>query len=84
MKDKSSRDACRDGNDSAPPPIRENAKGKDHQDGQYSDFGNDQSHETPLLAKHSPLPPPEYVPLATHIPARSLATIKLTHDPRPK
>jgi hypothetical protein len=48
MKDKSSRDACRDGKDSAPPPIRENAKGKYHQDSQYGDFGNDQSHGTPL------------------------------------
>jgi hypothetical protein len=38
----------------------------------------------PFLAKHSPLPPPEYVPLATHIPARNLATIKLTHYPRPE
>ncbi|WP_154073591.1 hypothetical protein [Bradyrhizobium erythrophlei] len=48
MKDKSGCDACRDGNDSTPPPIRENAKGKYHQDSQYGDFGNDQSHGTLL------------------------------------
>ena len=48
MKDKSRRDARRNGKDSAPPPIRENAQGKYHQDSQYGDFGNDRSHETPL------------------------------------
>jgi len=31
MKDKSSGDACRNGNDSAPQPIRKNAKAKYHQ-----------------------------------------------------
>jgi len=31
VKDKSSGDACPDGNDSAPSPIREDAKGKCHQ-----------------------------------------------------
>jgi hypothetical protein len=31
VKDKSSGDACRDGNDSAASPIRKNAKGKYHQ-----------------------------------------------------
>jgi hypothetical protein len=47
MKDRGSDDACRDGNDCTPPPIRENAKGKYHQASQYSDF--DPSHG-PLLA----------------------------------
>ena len=69
MKNKSSRDAGRDGNDSAPPPIRENAKGKYHQDGQYSDFGYDQSHGAALSSRSIRLcHRPEYVPLATHIP----------------
>jgi hypothetical protein len=45
MKDESSDDACRNGEDSAPPPIRENAKGKYHQASQYSDFDKDRSHE---------------------------------------
>ncbi|MEA2895108.1 MAG: hypothetical protein QOJ84_723 [Bradyrhizobium sp.] len=31
MKDKSSGDACRNGNDSAPQPVRKNAKGKNRQ-----------------------------------------------------
>jgi hypothetical protein len=31
MKDKSSDDACPDGNDPAPPPIRNTTKGKYHQ-----------------------------------------------------
>ena len=44
MKDKSGCDTCRDGDDSTPPPIRENAQGKHHQDSQYDDLGNDQSH----------------------------------------
>jgi hypothetical protein len=77
MKDKSRRDACPDGKDSAPPLIRENTKGKDHQDSQYKDFGDHRSHETLLITT-------QYVPLATHIPARNLATIKLTHYPRPE
>jgi len=49
MKDRGSDDACRDGNDCTPPPIRENAKGKYHQASQYSDFDQDPSHG-PLLA----------------------------------
>jgi hypothetical protein len=48
MKDKSSDDACRNGKDSAPPPIGENAKGKYHQASQYSDFDKDRSHGPPL------------------------------------
>jgi hypothetical protein len=48
MKDKSSRDAGRDGNDAASPPVGENAKGKYHQDSQYRDFDQDQSHGPPF------------------------------------
>jgi len=44
VKDKSSGDACPDGNDSAPSPIREDAKGKCHQASQYSDFDKVRSH----------------------------------------
>jgi hypothetical protein len=49
MKDKSSGDAGRDGNDSAPQPIRKNAKGKYRQAGQQSDFDGDQSHRLTAL-----------------------------------
>jgi hypothetical protein len=48
MKDKSSGDACRNGKDSAPAPVRKNTKGKDHQASQYRDFEKDRSH--PLTA----------------------------------
>jgi hypothetical protein len=51
MKDHSSDDACRNGNDSAAPPIRKNAKGKDHQASEDGDFDQDPSHGLPLLAK---------------------------------
>jgi hypothetical protein len=51
MKDKSSRDACRNGNDSALQPVRKNAKGKYRQDSQYSDFDQDQSHGPPVPCK---------------------------------
>lgn len=44
MKDHSSEDACRNGNDSASPPIRKNAKGKDQQANQDGDFDKDRSH----------------------------------------
>jgi hypothetical protein len=44
MKDNGSGDACRNGKDSAPSPIRENAKGKYQQASQYSDFDQDRSH----------------------------------------
>jgi hypothetical protein len=50
VKDKSSGDACPDGNDSAPAPIRENAKGKYHQASQYSDFDKDRSHRLSALS----------------------------------
>jgi hypothetical protein len=84
MKDKSRRDARRNGKDSAPPPIRENAKGKYHQDSQYGDFGNDRSHETPLPCEAFGSSTPQYVPLATLIPAENLTAFKLTHYPRPE
>ena len=48
MKDESRDDACRNGKDSAPAPIRENAKGKYYQASQYSDFDKDRSHRMPL------------------------------------
>jgi hypothetical protein len=83
MKDKSRRDARRDGKDSAPPPIRENAKGKYHQDSQYRDFGNDRSHETPLPCEAF-VPSPEYVPLATHIPAPEPLHNQTALHPRPE
>jgi hypothetical protein len=51
MKDKSSDDACRNGKDSAPPPIRENAKGNYYQASQYSDFDKDRSHGLPILCE---------------------------------
>jgi hypothetical protein len=44
MKNKSSGNACRNGDESAPQPIRKNAKGKNHQASQQNDFDKDQSH----------------------------------------
>jgi hypothetical protein len=44
MKDEGSRNACRYGNDSAPAPVRENAKGEYYQGSQYCDFDKDRSH----------------------------------------
>jgi hypothetical protein len=41
MKDNSSGDAGRNGDDSAPSPIREDAKGEYHEAGQYGDFDQD-------------------------------------------
>ena len=38
MKDKSRHHACPNGNDCASPPIRNNAKGEDHQRGQQGNF----------------------------------------------
>ena len=48
MKDESSDDACRNGKDAAPAPIRENAKGKYHEASQYGDFEKDRGHGLPL------------------------------------
>jgi hypothetical protein len=44
MKDQGSHHARRNGNETAPSPVRENAKGKHHQDGQYCDFDKDRNH----------------------------------------
>jgi hypothetical protein len=44
MKNKSSGNACRNGDESAPQPIRKNAKGKYHQASEQSDFDKVQSH----------------------------------------
>ena len=44
MKDHSRDDAGRNGNDSARPPIRQNAKAKYAQASRKSDFDRDQSH----------------------------------------
>jgi hypothetical protein len=44
MQDDSSCDACRNGNDAAPPPIGKNAERKYRQARQYSDLDGDQSH----------------------------------------
>jgi hypothetical protein len=48
MKDKSSDDACRNGNDSAPQPIRKNAKAKYRHASPKSDFDKDRSHSPRL------------------------------------
>jgi hypothetical protein len=50
MKDNGSGDARRNGKDSAPSPIRENAKGKYQQASQYSDFDQDRSHRLIALS----------------------------------
>ena len=34
MQDESSSDACRNRDDATPPPVRQNAEGKDHEAGQ--------------------------------------------------
>jgi len=59
MKDKRSDDACRNGKDSTPQPVRKNAKGKYHQGRQQSDFDKDQSHRLTVLGawRFSPLGP---------------------------
>jgi hypothetical protein len=49
MKDESSGDACRNGKDSAPAPVRKNTEGKDHQASQYRDFEKDRSHRLTVL-----------------------------------
>ncbi|MGA7996931.1 MAG: hypothetical protein WCA28_18785 [Bradyrhizobium sp.] len=78
MKDESSRDACRNGNDATPPAVRKNAKGKHHQDGQYRNLDEGQSHEPTLPCETFSN---EYAPRAAHFPARDQATIKLTKWP---
>jgi hypothetical protein len=44
MKNNRSDDACRNGKDCAPSPIRENAKGKYQKANQDGDFEKDRSH----------------------------------------
>jgi hypothetical protein len=51
MKDHGGDDACRNGKDSAPSPVRENAKRDYHQDGQYRKFGKDPGHGSPFLTR---------------------------------
>jgi len=53
MKDKSRHHACPHGNDWAYPPIRNNAKGEDHQRGQQGNFdkGFHRQKHAPALAR---------------------------------
>jgi hypothetical protein len=44
MEDHGGRDARGNGNESAPAPIRENAKGQHCQAGQYRNLDEDRSH----------------------------------------
>ena len=44
MKDDGRDDACRNGKDAAPSPVRENPKGNYHQDSQYREFDKDPGH----------------------------------------
>jgi hypothetical protein len=50
MKDQGSGDAGRDGKDSAPSPVRENAQGQYQQARQYRDFDQDRSHRLTALS----------------------------------
>jgi hypothetical protein len=76
MKDKGSRDACRNGNDSAPSPIRKNAESEYNKESQYDDFDKGQRHRAaPSLRR---------MRLCYHRmwagPARNSGTVKLTLD----
>jgi len=51
MQDESSRNAGRNGKDSAPPPVRQNTEAEYHQNNQHSDLDWDRSHGLPFLAK---------------------------------
>ena len=44
MKDHGSDDACRNGKNSAPSPVRENPKRNYRQNGQYREFDKDPGH----------------------------------------
>jgi hypothetical protein len=59
MQDKSGDDACRNGKDSTPQPVRKDAKGKYHQASQQGDFDNHRSHGLTVLGpwRFSPLGP---------------------------
>jgi hypothetical protein len=48
MQDDGSDNACRDGKDSAPSPVRENPKGNYHQGSQYREFDDDPGHGPPF------------------------------------
>jgi hypothetical protein len=75
VKDKGSRDACRNGNDSAPSPIRKNAKGKYNKEGQYDDFDKGRGHwAAPCLRSIRLYRPPDVRPV------RPGTTLKLTLD----
>jgi hypothetical protein len=60
MKNEGCGDTCRNGEDSAPPPVRENAKGKYHQDSQCDDFDRDGSHGLTLPCEALPPEPGDY------------------------
>jgi hypothetical protein len=49
MQDESSSDACRNRDDSTPPPVRQNAEGKDHEASQQSEFDKDRNHRLTAL-----------------------------------
>jgi hypothetical protein len=47
MEGKSGREAGRDGNESAPSPVGDNAKGQQHEAGQQRDFERNRNHGIP-------------------------------------
>ena len=51
MKDKSSRDACRERDGRAPSPIGNDAQGNYHEDSQCNDFESVQNHAPNMLLK---------------------------------
>lgn len=51
MKDRGSDDACPDGKNGAPSPVRENSKSNHHQHSQYREFEEDPGHEPPFLTR---------------------------------
>ena len=51
MQDDGGDNACRNRKDSAPSPVRENAKRNYHQDGQYREFDEDPGHGSLLLTR---------------------------------
>jgi hypothetical protein len=68
MKDKSRHHACPNGNDCASPPIRNNAKGENHQRGQQGNFDKGFHRQ-----KHAPALP--------RFPALDCATLDLLIGP---
>ena len=69
MKDKSRRHACPDGNDCAYPPVRNDAKGEDHQRGQQGNL------EKGLHRQNMRLPPSTF---------QSLAITPAAHKKKPR